>query len=86
MHVNISRLAYYEFWHLWGKKVKHRAGIRVSVERNKSDLNTRGTGKSKGDSSLRERSKATQSLFVLFYRIELCCHLDWILPQTSLRA
>ena len=51
MHVNISRLAYYGFWHLWGKKVKHRAGIRVSVERNKSDLTTSDTGKSKGGSS-----------------------------------
>lgn len=45
MHVNISRLAYYEFWHLWGKEVKHRAGIRVSVERNKSDLTTNDTGR-----------------------------------------
>ena len=60
--------------------------MHVSVERNKSDLITRDTGKSKGDSSLRERSKATLSVFLLFHRIELCCHLDWILPQTSLRA
>lgn len=70
----------------FGKKVEHRAGMRVSVGRNKSDLTTSDTGKSKGNGSLRERSKATQSLFVLLYRIELCCHLDWILPQASLRV